>query len=71
MNYFPIVFLNFKVLTAEIVKVTSVTWRLFVIFIVQVQSSEKLLLCGFFQLFELILVFEHQIILNGSVKSCF
>lgn len=69
MNYFPIVLLNFKVLKAEIVKVTSVTWRLFVIFIVQVQSSEKLLLCGFIQSLELIIVFEHEI--NASVKSCF
>lgn len=41
------------------------------IFIVQVQSSEKLLLCGFIQLSELIIVFEHEIILNANVKSCF
>lgn len=64
-------FFNFKVLAVKIVKVTSVTWRLFVIFIVQVQSSEKLLLYRFIQLFELIIVFENEIILNASVKSYF
>lgn len=64
-------FFNFKVLTTKIVKMTYVTWRLFVIFIVQAQSSEKMLLYEFIQLFEVVIVFECEIILNADAKSCF
>lgn len=52
-------------MVTKIIKIT------FVIFIVQVQSGEKLLLYGYIQMFQLIIIFKSEVILSANVKNCF